>query len=152
MVFDKDDLGRVIPPPSDPLPDAGTITYLIEEILRQAANFPAVVLRDDWLMGVVAVQQVQQADALPAAGTREPPGRGAESAVGPGVTGGHVRCVLPGCAADRGTQRRPVAQSPGGGRPGVPGDAVPPAAASGPGYGSDYGSALGSRRTLAPGL
>jgi hypothetical protein len=40
-------------------PDAGTISYLIEETLRQAANFPVVVLRGDWLMGVVAVQQVQ---------------------------------------------------------------------------------------------
>ena len=35
------------------------ITYLIEETLRQAANFPAVLVRDDWLLGVVAVQQVQ---------------------------------------------------------------------------------------------
>jgi hypothetical protein len=59
LVFDKDDLSRMIPPPSDPPPDAGAISYLIAETLRQAANFPIVVLRDDWLMGVVAVQQVQ---------------------------------------------------------------------------------------------
>jgi hypothetical protein len=41
LVFDKDDLSQVIPSPSDPPPDAGTITYLIEETLRQAANFPS---------------------------------------------------------------------------------------------------------------
>lgn len=59
VVFDKDGLDQLIPPPSDPPPDAGRITYLIEETLRQAANFPTVIVRDDWLMGVIAVQQVQ---------------------------------------------------------------------------------------------
>jgi hypothetical protein len=59
VVFDKDDLNRLIPPPSDPKPDARTMTFLIEETLRQAANFPTVIIRDDWLLGVVAVQQVQ---------------------------------------------------------------------------------------------
>lgn len=34
-------------------------SLLIEETLRQAANFPTVIVRDDWLMGVIAVQQVQ---------------------------------------------------------------------------------------------
>jgi hypothetical protein len=59
VVFDKDDLDRLIPPPSDPPPSAGAISYFIEETLRQAANFPTVIVRQDWLMGVVAVQQVQ---------------------------------------------------------------------------------------------
>lgn len=59
MVFDKDDISALIPPPHDPPPDPGTITYLIEETLRQAANFPTVIVRADWLMGVIAVQQVQ---------------------------------------------------------------------------------------------
>lgn len=59
VVFDRDGLTGLVPPPDDPPPDAGTIAYLIEETLRQAANFPAVVVRDDWLMGVIAVQQVQ---------------------------------------------------------------------------------------------
>lgn len=59
MVFDKDDLIRRIPPPQDPDPDPAVIRGLIEEILRQAANFPTVVVRKDWLLGVVAVQQVQ---------------------------------------------------------------------------------------------
>ena len=49
----------LIPPPADPPPDPTVITYLIEETLRQAANFPTVLVRDDWLLGVVAVQQVQ---------------------------------------------------------------------------------------------
>jgi hypothetical protein len=59
LVFDKDGLTPLIPPPDDPPPDAQTIRYLIEETLRQAANFPVVIVRDDWLLGVVAVQQVQ---------------------------------------------------------------------------------------------
>lgn len=58
-VFDKDGLDAVIPPPQDPPPDPGTIAFLIEETLRQAANYPGVIVRDDWLMGVIAVQQVQ---------------------------------------------------------------------------------------------
>jgi hypothetical protein len=59
VVFDHDGLDKLIPPPADPPPDPAVITYLIEETLRQAANFPAVPVRDDWLLGVVAVQQVQ---------------------------------------------------------------------------------------------
>ena len=59
VVFDRDDLNRLIPPSDDPPPDAGKISFLIEETLRQAANFPVVVARGDWLLGVVAVQQVQ---------------------------------------------------------------------------------------------
>jgi hypothetical protein len=59
LVFDHDGLDELIPPPADPPPDPGTIRYLIEETLRQAANFPVVLARTDWLLGVVAVQQVQ---------------------------------------------------------------------------------------------
>jgi hypothetical protein len=59
VVFDRDGLDKLIPPPNDPPPDPAVITYLIEETLRQAANFPTVLVRDDWLLGVVAVQQVQ---------------------------------------------------------------------------------------------
>ncbi len=58
-VFDRDGLGALIPLPHDPPPSPGRIGYLIEETLRQAANFPAVIVRSDWLMGVIAVQQVQ---------------------------------------------------------------------------------------------
>lgn len=59
VVFDKDALTAAIPAPDDPPPDPSTVTYLIEETLRQAANFPVVLVRQDWLLGVVAVQQVQ---------------------------------------------------------------------------------------------
>jgi hypothetical protein len=59
VVFDRDNLHRVIPPPSDPPPNKAAISYFIEETLRQAVNFPAVIVRDDWLLGVVAVQQIQ---------------------------------------------------------------------------------------------
>jgi hypothetical protein len=37
----------VIPPPAEAQPDPAVITYLIEETLRQAANFRAVIVRDD---------------------------------------------------------------------------------------------------------
>jgi len=59
VVFDKDDLDRLIPPPNDPPPNVSALSYLIEETLRQAANFPTVIVRQDWLLGVIAVQQVQ---------------------------------------------------------------------------------------------
>lgn len=61
VVFDRDGLGARIPAPTDPPPDPDTITYLVEETLRQATNFTAVHLRDDWLMGVFSVQLVHQA-------------------------------------------------------------------------------------------
>ncbi|TDO56666.1 hypothetical protein EV651_11253 [Kribbella sp. VKM Ac-2571] len=58
VVFDRDGLDAIIPLPEDPGPDPAAVSYLIEETLRQAANFPVVVVRRDWLLGVVAVQQV----------------------------------------------------------------------------------------------
>lgn len=57
-IFDRDDLTSRIPPPVDPSPDRSLISYLIKETLRTAANFDTVVVRDDWLLGVVAVQTV----------------------------------------------------------------------------------------------
>jgi hypothetical protein len=59
VVFDKDGLHALIPPPDDPPPNAADIAYAISETLRQAANFPTVIVRNDWLMGVIAVQQIQ---------------------------------------------------------------------------------------------
>ena len=42
-----------------PGPDPGRLAGLVEEFLRQQANFPsAVVAREDWLLGVVAIEQV----------------------------------------------------------------------------------------------
>lgn len=58
VVFDRDGLTGTIPPVADPGPDPEVIRQLIQEILRQAANFPTVMVRKDWLLGVVAVQQV----------------------------------------------------------------------------------------------
>lgn len=60
MVFDRDGLTEQVPSPVDPEADPHFMRYLIEETLRQAANFPTVVVRQDWLLGVVAVQQVHQ--------------------------------------------------------------------------------------------
>lgn len=59
-MFDRDDLSIQVPGPSDPAPDPGVLQYYIEETLRQAANFRTVVVRKDWLLGVVAVHQVHQ--------------------------------------------------------------------------------------------
>jgi hypothetical protein len=60
VVFDRDNLTDLLPPPVDPAPDRAVARYAIEETIRQAANFPVVVVRQDWLLGVVAVQQIHQ--------------------------------------------------------------------------------------------
>lgn len=57
-VLDRDGLHARLPAAAARRPDAGRIAWLIEECLRQAANFPTVTVRDDWLLGVVAVQEV----------------------------------------------------------------------------------------------
>jgi predicted nucleotidyltransferase len=57
-VFDRDGLTAHVPNPHDPDPNPEIIRYCIEETLRQAANFPIVLIRQDWLLGVVAVQQI----------------------------------------------------------------------------------------------
>jgi Streptomycin adenylyltransferase len=57
-VFDRDGLTARVPPPTDPDARPEVIRYCIEETFRQAANFPIVLIRQDWLMGVVAVQQI----------------------------------------------------------------------------------------------
>lgn len=59
-IFDHDGLSAAVPEPADPQPDPGAMRYFIDETLRQAANFPVVVVRQDWLLGVVAVQQIHQ--------------------------------------------------------------------------------------------
>jgi predicted nucleotidyltransferase len=57
-VFDRDNLTAHVPKPTDPDANPEVIRYCVEETLRQAANFPIVLIRQDWLMGVVAVQQI----------------------------------------------------------------------------------------------
>lgn len=57
-VFDHDGLTAQVPPVNDPPSDPNLINYLITETLRQAANFQTVIVRDDWLLGVVAIQTV----------------------------------------------------------------------------------------------
>ena len=42
----------------DPAPEPHVVDGCIVEALRQMANFPVVIARQDWLMGVVAVQQL----------------------------------------------------------------------------------------------
>ena len=57
-VFDRDNLTNRLPPINDPPPNPDVIAGVIRETLRQAANFETVVVRDDWLLGVVAVTSV----------------------------------------------------------------------------------------------
>jgi hypothetical protein len=57
-VLDRDGLDARAPAPEPRQPDGARIAYLIEECLRQAANFPTVTVRDDWLLGVIAVSEV----------------------------------------------------------------------------------------------
>lgn len=57
-VFDHDGVTAQVSAVNDPRPDTKTINYLISETLRQAANFETVIVRDDWLLGVVGVQTV----------------------------------------------------------------------------------------------
>ncbi len=59
VVLDKDGLDALVPAPDDPGPDAERIAWLIEETLRQQANWPVVHVRQDWLLGQVGVQSVQ---------------------------------------------------------------------------------------------
>lgn len=58
IVYDRDGLTARVPKPADPDANPEVIRYCIAETLRQAANFPIVLIRQDWLMGVVAVQQI----------------------------------------------------------------------------------------------
>jgi len=59
-VFDKNRCAQRLPPIDDPGPDRETMAFCITEALRQMANFPVVMVREDWLLGVVAVQQLHQ--------------------------------------------------------------------------------------------
>jgi predicted nucleotidyltransferase len=55
-VFDHDDLVPPAPTRAEPGPDPARMQAIVEEILRQAAIFPAaVVAREDWLLGQQAV-------------------------------------------------------------------------------------------------
>ena len=58
-VFDRDRLTALVPAPApEPGPDRDRIARLIEEFFRQQFNLPTVTVRHDWLLGVVAVQQI----------------------------------------------------------------------------------------------
>jgi len=58
-VFDRDGLDALVPAPAhEPGPDPARLATLVEECFRQQVNLPTVTVREDWLMGVVAVQQV----------------------------------------------------------------------------------------------
>jgi hypothetical protein len=58
LIMDRDGLVGLLPQTQLRAPDSARIAYLVEECLRQAANFPTVTVRDDWLLGVVAVQEI----------------------------------------------------------------------------------------------
>jgi predicted nucleotidyltransferase len=60
-VHDPDGLHALVPAPAPPRgPDVAKMRSVAEEFLRQQSVFPAaVVAREDWLLGVVGVQQAQ---------------------------------------------------------------------------------------------
>jgi hypothetical protein len=56
LVFDRDHLEVIIPPPADPKPpNADRIVQLVEEFFRDYGMFNTVVEREDWLLGVEAI-------------------------------------------------------------------------------------------------
>lgn len=58
-VLDRDGLDALVPPAgAEPGPDPARLAGLVEEFFRQQVNLPTVTIRRDWLLGVVAVQQV----------------------------------------------------------------------------------------------
>lgn len=61
-VIDRDGLtGRIPAAEPEPGPDRDRIRALIHEFYRQQAIFPAaVVAREDWLLGVIAVHEMQR--------------------------------------------------------------------------------------------
>jgi hypothetical protein len=60
VVVDRDGLDALVPALADPGPDPKVIAFLVEEFLRQAVNFPAVIHRNDPLSGVVAITGQRQ--------------------------------------------------------------------------------------------
>jgi hypothetical protein len=59
LVLDKDGLDAEWPRERPARqPNRAAISYLIEETLRQAANYSTVTVRNDCLLGVVAIQQI----------------------------------------------------------------------------------------------
>ena len=99
VVFDRDGLDKLIPPPDDPPPDPAS---------RQAgaADRPEAV--------------ELQADRRPASGPVGPAGGRAVSGLGAGGTRSDVRRVLSRGPADRRAQRHRMAVPPGTSRPGLP--------------------------------
>lgn len=60
-VLDRDGLEPPAPSVDERGPDVGRMQALVTEVLRQSAIFPAaVVAREDWLLGRVAVHNYQQ--------------------------------------------------------------------------------------------
>jgi hypothetical protein len=58
-VLDRDGLDVRVPAPApEPGPDTDRMARLVEEFFRQQVNLPTVTVRQDWLLGVVAVQTV----------------------------------------------------------------------------------------------
>ncbi|MEQ7125135.1 hypothetical protein ABN034_11495 [Actinopolymorpha sp. B11F2] len=62
VVVDHDGLDAQVPPPVDRAgPDLERMAFLVEEFYRTMANFPpAVVAREDWLLGIMGVQSHRQ--------------------------------------------------------------------------------------------
>lgn len=60
VVFDRDGLDRLVPAPTDgPGPSPQRVAALIEEFFRDTGMFPVVLEREDWLLGLEAINLVR---------------------------------------------------------------------------------------------
>ena len=59
LVFDRDGVGAVVPPPDHHLPSRDRVTAIVEEFFRDTGMFPVVLEREDWLLGIEGIHLVR---------------------------------------------------------------------------------------------
>ncbi len=59
VVFDRDGLDPLVPPPEQAGPSAERVSMLVEEYFRDVGMFPVVLEREDWLLGLEAIHLVR---------------------------------------------------------------------------------------------
>ncbi|HMK11158.1 MAG TPA: nucleotidyltransferase domain-containing protein [Acidimicrobiales bacterium] len=59
LVFDRDGLDTVVPPPDKHSPSPERVAGIIEEFFRDTGMFPVVLEREDWLLGLEGIHLVR---------------------------------------------------------------------------------------------
>ncbi len=59
VVFDRDGLDALVPPPASEGPSRDRVAALVEEFFRDVGMFPVVLEREDWLLGLEAIHLVR---------------------------------------------------------------------------------------------